>query len=81
MISKIVSCTNLDFARESIISQINSKLIKTFFVNDFKIEDAHAVMEEAYIAESEPKYIIISANTFNTYAQNALLKLLEESLV
>ena len=78
MISKIVICTNLDYAREIVLSQINSKLIKHFFTDDFNIEDAHAVTKEAYIAENESKYIIISANTFNQFAQNSLLKLFEE---
>lgn len=78
MISKIVICANLEYARELILSRIDSKLIKTFFTNDFVIDDAHEVTREAYIAENENKYIIISANTINQYAQNSLLKLLEE---
>ncbi len=76
--SKIVSCIDLEYAYKQILTYIDSKLIKTFCLQDFKVDDAHKVIEEAYIAESETKYIIICASTFNTYAQNALLKILEE---
>lgn len=49
------------------------------FVEDsFKIEHAKLVTNEAYISESQTKYIIISAIEFTDVAQNALLKLLEE---
>lgn len=47
-------------------------------VDEFKIEDARAVIAEAYISESSLKYLILASNTFNNIAQNALLKLLEE---
>ena len=76
--SKIVICDNLEYGQESIISAIDSKLIKKFFDDDFKVDMAHSVIKEAYIAESEPKYIIVSAQSFNLYAQNTLLKMFEE---
>jgi DNA polymerase-3 subunit delta' len=78
MTSKIVSCEDIEFARESVFESINSKLKKKFYVDDFKVDDAKEVIKEAYIAESEPKYIFLSAYSFNVYAQNSLLKLLEE---
>jgi DNA polymerase-3 subunit delta' len=49
-----------------------------FFEENFKIEHAKLVTQEAYISESETKYIIIAAVEFTTVAQNSLLKLLEE---
>ena len=78
MTSKIVSCVDLEFARSSVLGALKGSMVKTFFVDDFKVDDAKLVTKEAYIAESETKYIVLSAITFNTYAQNALLKLLEE---
>ena len=45
---------------------------------DFKIEHAKAVINEAYISESQTKYIVLGAKNFNTISQNALLKVLEE---
>jgi DNA polymerase-3 subunit delta' len=78
MTSKIVSCEDLEFARESVYESIESKLKKRFYLDDFKVDDAKEVIKEAYIAESQTKYIFISAYSFNIYAQNSLLKLLEE---
>jgi len=45
---------------------------------EFKLEHAKAVVAEAYISESQTKYIIFGANAFRKEAQNSLLKLLEE---
>lgn len=49
-----------------------------FLEDNFKIEHAKAVTAEAYISETQTKYIIIGASEFTDVAQNALLKLLEE---
>lgn len=49
-----------------------------FVRDDFLIEDAKAVIAEAYISEASLKYIVLAAKQFNVYSQNALLKLLEE---
>ena len=78
MTSKIVQCVDLEYARDKILTLLRDKIVKTFFVDDFRVDDAKLVTKEAYIAESESKFIVLSAITFNTYAQNALLKLLEE---
>jgi len=45
---------------------------------EFKLEHAKAVVAEAYISESQTKYIIFGANAFRKEAQNSLLKVLEE---
>ena len=45
---------------------------------EFKLEYAKAVVAEAYISESQTKYIILGANSFRNEAQNSLLKILEE---
>ena len=44
----------------------------------FKLEHAKAVLAEAYISESQTKYIVIGTYDFTEIAQNSLLKLLEE---
>ena len=49
-----------------------------FLEDNFKIEHAKAVNAEAYISESQTKYIILAAKEFTHVAQNSLLKLLEE---
>ena len=65
--------------KDSIIGDIGSNLIKIFEKDDFLLEDAKEVTKEAYIKEEKEKYIIIMAKSFNIYAQNSLLKILEES--
>jgi len=45
---------------------------------EFKLENAKAVVAEAYISEAQTKYIIFGANKFRNEAQNSLLKILEE---
>jgi len=78
MTSKVISCEDIEYAREKVTKELSGKLLKCYFVDDFKVDDAQSVIKEAYIAESEIKYILISALSFNIYAQNSLLKLLEE---
>lgn len=47
-------------------------------LKDFLIEDAKNVEKQSYIAEKEPKIIVIFGASFRQEAQNFLLKLLEE---
>ena len=65
--------------KDDILLNLDSKLVKIFEKDEFLLEDAKAVTKEAYIKEEQNKYIIILAKSFNTYAQNSLLKILEES--
>ncbi len=49
------------------------------FIRDlFVVDDAKSVVKEAYISETKTKVIFLGANSFNIYAQNSLLKILEE---
>ena len=57
----------------------NLKYSEFFLRDELKIEDVEEIKRVAYIAEKEKKTIVIAAKKFNIYAQNALLKLLEES--
>ena len=76
--SKIVTCVDVTFAKEQVLSQIDSKLTKIYACDEFKIDDSKAVMREAYIAEEATKHLIIVAPSYRLEAQNSLLKLLEE---
>ena len=51
---------------------------RVFLRDDFGINDAKDVISESYISSQKLKTIIIAANKFNIYAQNALLKIFEE---
>ena len=65
--------------KDDILLNLDGKLVKIFEKDEFLLEDAKSVTKEAYIKEEQNKYIIILAKSFNTYAQNSLLKILEES--
>jgi len=47
--------------------------------DELKIDDVAEIKKIAYIAEKNKKTILIAAKKYNVYAQNALLKILEES--
>ena len=74
----IVICNDLAYARSYVLEGLKSPIVKTFFEDEFKVEHAAAVIREAYIAEEREKAIVLCAQAYNIYAQNALLKLLEE---
>jgi DNA polymerase-3 subunit delta' len=76
--SKIVLCNDIEYAKTEVVAHLDTPLIKTFFEDEFKVEHAHAVIKEAYIAEEREKALVLAASAYNIYAQNALLKLLEE---
>jgi DNA polymerase-3 subunit delta' len=76
--SKIILCDDIEYAKTEVVSHLDTPLVKTFFEDEFKVEDAHAVIKEAYIAEEREKALVLAASAYNIYAQNALLKLLEE---
>lgn len=82
--SYILACKNLQMAYETLREQYGELNCKFFIKGkdkeseDFLLEDAKSVVKEAYVAESEQKIIILGAKTYNIYAQNSLLKILEE---
>jgi DNA polymerase-3 subunit delta' len=76
--SHIALVSDLEGFRASLEESLSKKSLKLFFKDDFLVEDAKAVIKEAYIAESSAKTIALGAKSFNLYAQNALLKILEE---
>ncbi|MBD3824304.1 MAG: DNA polymerase III subunit delta' [Epsilonproteobacteria bacterium] len=78
VVSHILVASELENQIASYESRLSPLRVVSFFREEFKIEDARAVVAEAYISESKTKYIIIASNSINVYAQNSLLKLLEE---
>lgn len=46
--------------------------------NDFLVDDANEMIEEAYLAEDGGKWLIVKALQYRLEAQNRLLKLIEE---
>jgi DNA polymerase III subunit delta' len=76
--SHILICKNMQKAYDFLEEQYAQQYRKLFLRDDFLLEDAKSVAKEAYIAEKETKLLILGAKTYNIYAQNSLLKMLEE---
>jgi len=72
-LNKVIITNDFEKCIEEI--EYNEKIIK----DELKIEDVSEIKHLAYIAEKEKKIILIAAKKYNIYAQNALLKILEES--
>ena len=76
--SHILITTELETEVSRLENELKPNRVVTFIREDFKIEDAKDVVKEAYISESQTKYIILASNSFNNVSQNSLLKVLEE---
>jgi len=74
----ILISTNVEEEATRLESELKPFRAVKFIEESFKIEHAKAVLAEAYISESETKYIVLGAEEFTAVAQNSLLKLLEE---
>ena len=80
LLSTIVISRDIKKAFEHVKSKYKDYRICDFFKekDDFLLEDAKAVIKEAYIAESNPKILVLGAKGYKVETQNALLKILEE---
>ncbi|PID48340.1 MAG: DNA polymerase III subunit delta' [Proteobacteria bacterium] len=76
--SFIAVCANLESMRDKISQEFPSLRVVEFFRDDFLLEDAKAVVKEAYVAEKQTKILLLGANSFRIETQNSLLKILEE---
>lgn len=76
--SHILISDNFEVEYENLLKTLKPNRVVGFLEDSFKLEHAKAVVAEAYISESETKYIVFGGNSFTTEAQNSLLKLLEE---
>ena len=77
--SHIIISSDIESTYEKLKTQLHPSRIVSFIEDtEFKIEHAKAVINESYISESQTKYIILGAKSYNTISQNALLKVLEE---
>ncbi len=76
--SKIVITDDFEGIKEKFKEAIEPGQLVVIESDELKIEHAKEAVKEAYIASKEDRYILLVANRFNVYAQNALLKILEE---
>lgn len=78
MNSHIVISKNLQNVLETKKMELKGKNTRLFIKDEFLIDDAKEVINESYISSEDKKYILICAQRINIYAQNRLLKILEE---
>ena len=76
--SQIILTKNTEDFKQALSKKCPNNRIVYYEEEDFKVEHTKAIIKEAYIAEANQKYIVLIANTINTIAQNALLKIYEE---
>jgi len=76
--SHILISTEIEREFERLERELKPNRVVGFIREKFLIEDAKAVIAEAYISESQTKYIVLGAEEFNSVSQNSLLKVLEE---
>jgi len=76
--SYITVVPDLEAFETSLLHSHSKNRLKLFIKDDFLVEDAKAVIKEAYVAEASVKVIALGAKSYNIYAQNTLLKVLEE---
>lgn len=74
----ILISSDIEFEVERLKQSLKPNRVVCFVEEKFLIEHAKAVVSEAYISESQTKYIILGALEFNAVSQNSLLKVLEE---
>ena len=75
---EIIVTDDIEARVEELREELRNERVVSFVREKFLIEDAKAVIAEAYISEERRKYILIAAREYNVYSQNALLKILEE---
>ena len=76
--SHIFITSDIEDALERFKEELHPHRVVAFLEDNFKIEHAKLVTAEAYISETQTKYIVLAAKEFTDVAQNSLLKLLEE---
>ncbi|MDR0747054.1 MAG: hypothetical protein LBE89_04090 [Helicobacteraceae bacterium] len=76
----IFICSDIEFGLNFLLTKIGKAEHQIFHAekDGFSIDEAHQIIDAAYLASEGEKFLIAVANNFNEQAQNALLKLLEE---
>jgi len=76
--SHIYITENVDEYAQQLKEKVKPNRCVSYIRDDFFIDDAKAVIAEAYISEEREKYLILGAKSFNAVSQNSLLKIIEE---
>ena len=78
MQSKIIISNDFESIKTEFLCDKDPNYLRFFEFENALVENAREIINEAYIAESKEKTIIIFAKKFGLEWQNALLKILEE---
>ncbi|SMC09405.1 DNA polymerase III subunit delta' [Nitratiruptor tergarcus] len=76
--SQIIVAQEWEEVKAEFALSLSEEYLHSYFREEFKVEDAKEVIAKAYVASKEPKVMLLAAERYNIYAQNALLKILEE---
>ncbi|MBO7155126.1 MAG: DNA polymerase III subunit delta' [Campylobacter sp.] len=76
--SKIIISNDFDGIKSEYASILKPEYLKIFEYENLLIDGAKEIISQAYIAENQPKVLLILANKYGIDPQNALLKILEE---
>lgn len=76
--SCIIICNDFEHEKNYLQNTYSKEELKIFDLEELKIDSVHEIIQEAHIATNHNKIIAIFAFTYNHFAQNALLKVLEE---
>jgi len=74
----ILIATEISNEFEKLQKQLHPHRVIGYIEEQFKLEHAKAVVAQAYLSESQTKYLVLGSKSFGIEAQNSLLKLLEE---
>ena len=76
--SKIIISDDFESIKVEYSQLLKPEYLKIFEYESLLMEGAREIISQAYIAEKEPKVLLIMANKYGIESQNALLKILEE---
>lgn len=76
--SKIIISDDFESIKSEYVSILKPEYLKIFEYESLLIDGAKEIISQAYIAENQPKVLLILANKYGIDPQNALLKILEE---
>jgi len=68
----ILIASDIEEELQNFHEKLSAFRVVTFLEDNFKIEHAKQVTAEAYISETDTKYIIIAAKEFTDVAQNSI---------
>ncbi len=76
--SHILITEDFEGFKESLKEKLEPHRLHILERDEFKIEDASELINEAMLSVEDKKFIVAFANRYNVYAQNRLLKIIEE---